>query len=73
MSAEFRIEFTIMRRRDGEEDFTEIGFGSSGAWSEVDQAMYMASSTVQNREWETSPGMPEPRDAVDEDEEEDHG
>lgn len=64
MSAEFRIDFTVLRRQDGEDDFTEIGFGSSGAWGDVDQAMYMARSTVDNRQWETSAGMPEPRDAV---------
>jgi hypothetical protein len=51
--AEYRIEFSIHRRDDGAEDFAEIGFGSSGAWSDVDQAAYEVGSAVQNREWET--------------------
>lgn len=59
---EFRIDFTITRRQPGEEDFTEIGFGSSGAWSDVDQCAYAVDSAVQNREWETSAGMPDPAD-----------
>lgn len=60
MSAEFRIEFTITRRRDGEDDFVEIGFGSSGAWSDVDQCAHIVESMMQNRVWETEPGMPDP-------------
>lgn len=59
---EFRIEFSITRCRDGEDDFTEIGFGSSGAWSDVDQAAHMVVTAVQTREWETNAGMPEPTD-----------
>jgi hypothetical protein len=51
--AEYRIEFSIQRRDEGAEDFEEIGFGSSGAWSDVDQAVYEVQSAVQNREWET--------------------
>lgn len=62
MSAEYRVEFSITRRLDGEDDFTEIGFGSSGAWSSIDQADHMASSAIGSREWETLPGMPDPRE-----------
>lgn len=62
---EFRIEFQI-QRADDDGEFEEIGFGSSGAWSDVDQAMHIASSAVQNREWETLPGQPDPS-AVDHD------
>lgn len=51
--AEYRIEFSITRRDDGAEDFTEIGFGSSGAWGDVDAAAYDVQSIVQNQEWET--------------------
>ncbi len=58
--SEYRIEFSIQRRADGAEDFVEIGFGSSGAWSDVDQAAFDVESIVQNREWETSGDMPEP-------------
>lgn len=60
---EYRIDFTITRREDGADDFTEIGFGSSGTWGTPDQAAHILESTVQNREWETSDGMPEPADA----------
>lgn len=60
---EYRIEFSVQRRADGEDDFTEIGFGSSGACGGVDQAAYAIESMVQNREWETRPGMPEPEEA----------
>lgn len=66
MSREFRIEYTIQANSaDGEEDWADIGFGSSGAWSDVDTAVHMVESDVQNRGWETEPGMPEPG-AVDE-------
>ncbi len=60
---EFRIDYAITRRRDGEGDFTEIGFGSTPASSTVDGALYTVQSTVQNRQWETSGDMPDP-DAV---------
>ena len=60
MPAEYQIDYTITRRDDGGEDFTEIGFGSSGAWERVDAALYAVESDVQNRQWETSPGMPDP-------------
>lgn len=58
--SEYRIEYTITRRDDGEDDFMEVGFGSSIAWNSVNQAAYEVESAIQNREWETSPGMPEP-------------
>lgn len=61
--SQFRIDYVIMRRRDGDDDFAEIGFGSSGAWSDIEQCAYMVESAVQNREWETGPGMPDPSDA----------
>lgn len=61
---EFRIEFSITRRRasQDEDDFTEIGFGSSGAWSTIDQCAHMVISAVQNKEWETTEGMPDPEE-----------
>lgn len=58
MSTEYRVEFSITRRQDGEGDFTEIGFGSSGAWDGVDAAVYAVESMIQNREWENEPGQP---------------
>lgn len=50
---EYRVEFSITRRLPGEDDFTEIGFGSSGAWESVDQAGHMALSAITRpEEWE---------------------
>lgn len=57
---EYRIEFSITRRLPDEDDFTEIGFGSSGAWGSVEQAEHMMGSAISSREWETGPGMPDP-------------
>ena len=62
--AEYRIEFSIQRRTEGEDDFTEIGFGSSGTWGDPDMCAHMIESGVTHREWETSPGMPDPAEAV---------
>ena len=61
---EFRITYTI-ERRDSAGAFTEIGFGSSAGDSTLDAALYHVQSDIQNRQWETSPGMPDP-DEVDE-------
>lgn len=61
--AEYRIDYTITRRGPGEDDFTEIGFGSTGASATVDQAAFELESSVQNRLWETGPGMPAPEEA----------
>lgn len=58
--SEFRIDYTITRQRDGEADFTEVGFGSSGAWSDLNQCAHTVSSAIQNRKWETEPGHPDP-------------
>ena len=63
MTAEFRIEYTIQRRDEGDEDFIDIGFGSSGGWSTINAASYAAESDIQNRSWETEPHMPDPEDA----------
>ncbi|KAM9863124.1 hypothetical protein ACI1US_01009 [Leucobacter sp. BZR 635] len=58
---EYQIEYQIQRSVDGG-DFEEIGFGSSGEWGDVDQAMHMAASAVQSREWETEQGQPSPEE-----------
>ena len=63
--SEYRIDFTITGRGPDDEDFQEIGYGSSGAWSTVDQAAHMVESAIRNREWETAPGMPDPLEAGD--------
>lgn len=60
MATEYRIDYTITRRRDGEEDFAEIGFGSSGAWGDLGQCAHMLGSDIDHNQWETSPGMPDP-------------
>ena len=59
---EYRVEFSITRRLPGEDDFTEVGFGSSGAWGTVAQASHIAASAIEAREWETADGMPNPDD-----------
>lgn len=62
--AEYRIEFSI-QRADGESDeFTEIGFGSSGAWDDLDAACHSIASMVPRGEWETNPGMPSPESVM---------
>ena len=60
---EFRIEYTIQRMDEGDEDFVDIGFGSSGGWSTINAASYAVESDIQNRSWETEPHMPDPEDA----------
>jgi len=61
--SEYRIEFVIQRQRPGkDDDFTEIGFGSSGSWSDLRAAVYAISSVIDNYEWETERGQPDPED-----------
>jgi hypothetical protein len=60
MGTEYRIDYTITRRQDGDEGFTEIGFGSSGAWPDVEQCAEMLAADIQHGQWETSDGMPDP-------------
>ncbi|AIY15826.1 hypothetical protein GUY44_07510 [Pimelobacter simplex] len=59
---EYRIEFQIQRRDEAadEDDFTEIGFGSSGGCGSLDGAVYALESYVCNGQWETEPGQPDP-------------
>ena len=66
MTTEYRIEYTIQRTVGDPEDqdFEEIGFGSSGGWSELDQAAHMLTTAVQTGEWETEHGMPDPDDVL---------
>jgi hypothetical protein len=65
MSYEYRIEYAIQRRdTTGDEDFAEIGFGSSGAWDTIDQAEHMMGSDLQNGTWESDKGQPEPADVM---------
>ena len=48
---EFRIEYTIQRMDEDDEDFVVIGFGSSGGWSTIDAASHAIESDIQNRSW----------------------
>lgn len=59
---DYRIDFTITRRTEDDDDFVEIGFGSSGEWSTPAQAAEMLAAGVEHYEWETSAGMPDPDD-----------
>lgn len=62
---EYRIDYAITRRGPGDEDFKEIGFGSTVGAATVNAAVYDVESDIQNRLWETSGDMPDPS-AVDE-------
>lgn len=63
--ADYRINYVIERRLPGEDDFTEIGFGGSRMSDNPDGCAYDVESQVQNRQWETEPGQPDPSE-VDE-------
>lgn len=63
-ASEYRIEFSIQRRQDDEDDFTEIGFGSSGSWSDLAACTHSIDSGVTNGEWETDGDMPDPDDVL---------
>lgn len=62
---DYRIDFTITRRKPGEDDFSEIGFGSSGAWDSPEQAADMIGADLQHGTWETSGDMPDPDSVMD--------
>jgi hypothetical protein len=59
---DYRIRFTIERSSEGDEDYADIGFGSSGGYDDVAAALYEVDSIVQNWQWETEAGMPDPLD-----------
>lgn len=58
--AEFRIEYSIQRAKSEDDDFQEVGFGSSGSWDDIDSALYAIDSSIQRREWEITGNMPDP-------------
>ncbi len=68
MADEYRITFAIERQQPGDDDFTEIGFGSSGAWDSLEQAVHIVSSDIQNWQWETEGDMPSPESIRDREE-----
>lgn len=51
---EYRIDFQVMRRKPGEEDFTEYGFGSTWASNTIDEAAHDVLSALQNNEWDVT-------------------
>jgi len=59
---EYRIEYVVQRMLPEEEDFSDIGFGSSGGWGGVQPALHAASTDIQRYSWETERGMPDPED-----------
>ena len=61
---EYRIEFQIQRRLPADDDFTEIGFGSSGAWGDLDACTFSLDSGVTNGEWETETDHPDPAEVM---------
>lgn len=54
MSApEYRVDFSILRRLPGEDDYTEVGFGSTpGDNATISDAAHDALSALQNDEWD---------------------
>lgn len=58
---EYRIEYQIMRSTGEDGDFEEIGFGSSGTWDHIADAEHWMGSGIENREWETTEGQPDPK------------
>lgn len=63
-ATEYRIEYSIQRRLPDEDDFTEIGFGSSGAHDDLDGCTYAIDSEVSNGQWETEGDHPDPDDVM---------
>lgn len=43
---QYRVSYAITRRRDGEDNFTEIGDGSSGTYDSVEHAAEAASALL---------------------------
>ena len=58
---EYRITYAIEAAIVDTDEWEEIGFGSSGAWSSVDAAAYDVECQIQSRAWEVEGGMPDPR------------
>lgn len=52
MNDDYRIDFSIMRRKAGEEDFTEYAFGSTMSSSTIQEAGFDAHAAIQNEEWD---------------------
>ena len=57
---EYEITYSLRCRQPDDDDYTEIGFGSSGGWSSPEACAYAVGSDIQNYCWETERGMPDP-------------
>ena len=57
---EYEITYSLRRRQTWDDDYTEIGFGSSGGWGSPEACAYAVGSDIQNYCWETERGMPDP-------------
>lgn len=64
MSAKYRITFTIEGRGPDDDDFTDVGFGSSGSWPTIKAALNDLDAIIEHGQWETGAGMPEPADLL---------
>ena len=45
---EYEIAYSLRRRKPGDDDYAEIGFGSSGGWNSPNACAYAVGSDVQN-------------------------
>ena len=61
---EYIVEYTIYRRRPGDDEAAEIGFGSSGAWSTIDACAHMVSTDLGSGAWEFEDDHPHPDDVL---------
>lgn len=59
---DYEITYSLRRRQPDDDDYTEIGFGSSGGWSSPEVCAYAVGSDIQNYRWETERGMPDPHE-----------
>lgn len=59
---EYRIEYTVQRKMPDDDDFVDIGFGSSGECDSPSSATFALGSYVDNWQWETEGAMPDPED-----------
>lgn len=57
---DYEIVYQLRRRRPGEEDYSEIGFGATAGWDSPEQCADMVLADVQNYQWETEDGQPDP-------------
>lgn len=61
---DYRIEYSIQRKRHDDEDFVEIGFGSSCDYGDIESAIEHVASDIDNLNWEHTREQPSPK-AVD--------